>query len=94
MFVLFHRFPRASRAGNPAEPQTEPPRQGEAWTTRPIAKSAAGNAVKGHLARGRARLKAINAQAPAQPAPRPPSPDVARSVALFNGRAMLADDVR
>jgi RNA polymerase sigma factor (sigma-70 family) len=58
------------------------------------------NAVKGHLARGRARLKAINAQAPAQPAPRPPSPAVVRYVALFNGRdwdglrAMLADDVR
>jgi RNA polymerase sigma factor (sigma-70 family) len=58
------------------------------------------NAVKAHLARGRARLKAINAQAPAQPAPRPPSPAVARYVALFNGRdwdalrAMLADDVR
>ena len=58
------------------------------------------NAVKGHLARGRARLKAINAQAPAQAAPRPPSPAVVRYVTLFNGRdwdglrAMLADDVR
>jgi RNA polymerase sigma factor (sigma-70 family) len=58
------------------------------------------NAVKAHLARGRARLKAINAQAPAQSAPRPPSPAVARYVALFNQhdwdglRAMLADDVR
>jgi RNA polymerase sigma factor (sigma-70 family) len=58
------------------------------------------NAVKAHLARGRARLKEINAQAPARPAPRPPSPAVARYVALFNGRdwdglrAMLADDVR
>ncbi len=58
------------------------------------------NAVKAHLARGRSRLKAINAQAPAQPAPRAPSPAVARYVALFNGhdwdglRAMLADDVR
>jgi RNA polymerase sigma factor (sigma-70 family) len=58
------------------------------------------NAVKAHLARGRARLKAVNAQAPARPAPRPPSPEVARYVALFNGRdwdglrAMLADDVR
>ena len=58
------------------------------------------NAVKAHLARGRARLKAINAQAPAQVAPRPPSPEVARYVALFNQhdwdglRAMLADDVR
>jgi len=36
------------------------------------------NAVKAHLARGRARLKAVNAQAQAQPAPRSPSPDVAR----------------
>ncbi len=58
------------------------------------------NAVKAHLARGRARLKAINAQAPAQAAPRPPSPALSRYVALFNGRdwdglrAMLADDVR
>jgi RNA polymerase sigma-70 factor (ECF subfamily) len=58
------------------------------------------NAVKAHLARGRARLKAVNAHALAQPAPRSPSPDVARYVALFNRRdwdglrAMLADDVR
>jgi RNA polymerase sigma factor (sigma-70 family) len=58
------------------------------------------NAVKAHLARGRARLKAVNSQAPAQPVPRPPSPAVARYVTLFNGhdwdglRAMLADDVR
>jgi RNA polymerase sigma-70 factor (ECF subfamily) len=58
------------------------------------------NAVKAHLARGRTRLKAVNAQAQAQPAPRSPSPDVARYVALFNRRdwdglrAMLADDVR
>jgi RNA polymerase sigma factor (sigma-70 family) len=44
------------------------------------------NAVKAHLARGRARLEAINAQAPAQPAPRPPSPAVARYVAMFNRR--------
>jgi RNA polymerase sigma-70 factor (ECF subfamily) len=57
------------------------------------------NAVKAHLARGRARLKEINAQAPALPAPRPPSPAVARYVALFNGRdwdglrGMLAADV-
>ena len=58
------------------------------------------NAVKAHLARGRARLEAVNAQATAKPAPRPPSPAVARYVALFNRRdwdglrAMLADDVR
>jgi RNA polymerase sigma-70 factor (ECF subfamily) len=58
------------------------------------------NAVKAHLARGRARLKTITAQAQAKPAPRAPSPAVARYVALFNGRdwdglrAMLADDVR
>ena len=58
------------------------------------------NAVKAHLARGRTRLKAINALAPAQPAPRAPSPDLARYVAMFNRRdwdglrAMLADDVQ
>ena len=58
------------------------------------------NAVKAHLARGRARLKAVNAQAAAKPGPRPPSPAVARYVELFNRRdwdelrAMLADDVR
>jgi RNA polymerase sigma factor (sigma-70 family) len=58
------------------------------------------NAVKAHLARGRARLKAINAQAPAKLAPRQPSPAGARYVALFNQRdwdalrAMLADEVR
>ncbi|WP_342237203.1 sigma-70 family RNA polymerase sigma factor [Inquilinus sp. OTU3971] len=58
------------------------------------------NAAKAHLARGRARLKVINAEARAQPAPRIPSPAVARYVALFNRRdweglrAMLADDVR
>jgi RNA polymerase sigma factor (sigma-70 family) len=58
------------------------------------------NAVKAHLARGRARLKTINAQEPAKPAPRPPSPAVARYVTLFNQRdwdalrLMLADDVR
>jgi RNA polymerase sigma-70 factor (ECF subfamily) len=58
------------------------------------------NAVKAHLARGRARLKAVNTQAPVEPAARPPSSDLARYVALFNQRdwdglrAMLADDVR
>jgi len=58
------------------------------------------NAVKAHLARGRARLKTINAQAPPATAARPPSPAVCRYVALFNNRdwdglrAMLADDVR
>ena len=58
------------------------------------------NAVKAHLARGRARLKTIKAHAPTKPSPRPPSPAVVRYVALFNDRdwdglrAMLADDVR
>jgi RNA polymerase sigma factor (sigma-70 family) len=58
------------------------------------------NAVKAHLARGRTRLKAVNARAAAKPAPRPPSPAVARYVEVFNRRdwdelrAMLADDVR
>jgi len=57
------------------------------------------NAVKAHLARGRARLKAIKAEPLTRPASRP-SAEVARYVALFNGRdweglrAMLADDVR
>jgi RNA polymerase sigma factor (sigma-70 family) len=58
------------------------------------------DAVKAHLARGRARLEAINARsAPARPA-RPPSPQVAQYAALFNGRdwdglrALLADGVR
>lgn len=58
------------------------------------------DAVKAHLARGRARLKVINAHRPIEASPRPPSPNVARYVALFNGRdweglrGMLADDVR
>ena len=58
------------------------------------------NAVKGHLARGRARLKAINARTAPQPVGRFPSPEVARFVALFNERdweglrALLAQDVR
>jgi RNA polymerase sigma factor (sigma-70 family) len=58
------------------------------------------NAVKAHLARGRARLKTINTQVPPTPASRLPSPAVTRYVALFNNRdwdglrAMLADDVR
>jgi RNA polymerase sigma factor (sigma-70 family) len=57
------------------------------------------NAVKGHLARGRVRLKEINAQTP-PPAARTRSPEVARFVALFNQRdweglrALLAHDVR
>jgi RNA polymerase sigma factor (sigma-70 family) len=58
------------------------------------------NAVKAHLARGRGRLKAINAQALAAPVPRSPSPDLARYIALFNQRnweglrGILAEDVR
>ena len=58
------------------------------------------NAVKGHLARGRARLKAINAHTPPPAVDRSPSPEVARFVALFNQRdweglrALLAQDVR
>jgi len=58
------------------------------------------NAVKGHLARGRARLKEINAR-PAPPRVHaPPSAAVSRFVALFNQRdwdglrGLLADDVR
>jgi RNA polymerase sigma-70 factor (ECF subfamily) len=58
------------------------------------------DAVKGHLARGRARLRQINAQAGPLPEAPPASAAVARYVALFNQRdwdslrALLADDVR
>ncbi len=58
------------------------------------------DAVKGHLARGRARLREINAQAGALAEARPASAAVARYAALFNRRdwdslrALLADDVR
>jgi RNA polymerase sigma-70 factor (ECF subfamily) len=58
------------------------------------------DAVKGHLARGRARLREINAQAGALAETRPASAAVARYVALFNRRdwdglrALLAHDVK
>ncbi|MBV1703177.1 MAG: sigma-70 family RNA polymerase sigma factor [Hyphomicrobiales bacterium] len=58
------------------------------------------DSVKAHLARGRARLRDINATQAAKPAARPPSALVAHYVALFNAhdwaglKAMLADDVR
>jgi len=58
------------------------------------------DAVKGHLARGRARLREINAQDGPLPDARPASAAVARYVALFNQRnwdglrALLADDVK
>jgi RNA polymerase sigma factor (sigma-70 family) len=58
------------------------------------------DAVKGHLARGRARLREINAQAGPLPDAPPASAAVARYVALFNQRdwddlrALLADDVK
>ena len=58
------------------------------------------DAVKAHLARGRARLREINAQAGHTAEARPASPAVAHYVALFNRRdwdglrAMLADDVK
>src|SRR5882724_2833724 len=58
------------------------------------------DAVKGHLARGRARLREINAQAGPVADARPASAAVARYVALFNQRdwdglrALLADDVK
>jgi len=58
------------------------------------------DAVKGHLARGRARLREINAQVGPLPDARPASAAVARYVALFNQRdwdglrALLADDVK
>lgn len=58
------------------------------------------DAVKGHLARGRARLREINAQAGPLADVRPASAAVARYVALFNQRdwdglrELLADDVK
>ena len=58
------------------------------------------DAVKGHLARGRARLREINAQAGPLPDARTASAAVARYVALFNQRdwdglrSLLADDVK
>ena len=58
------------------------------------------DAVKGHLARGRARLREINAQGQPLVEGRSASPAVARYAALFNQRnwdglrALLADDVK
>lgn len=58
------------------------------------------DAVKAHLARGRARLSEINAQAATIAEARPASAAVARYVELFNAqnwdglRALLADDVK
>ena len=58
------------------------------------------DAVKAQLARGRARLRDINAQAATLSAVRPVSAATARYVTLFNAqnwdglRALLADDVR
>jgi RNA polymerase sigma factor (sigma-70 family) len=58
------------------------------------------DSVKAHLARGRARLRKIDARTDPMPNPRPASAAVARYVALFNQRdweslrAMLADDVK
>jgi RNA polymerase sigma-70 factor (ECF subfamily) len=58
------------------------------------------DAVKAHLARGRARLRHINAQRGPSLDVRPPSADVSRYVALFNRRdwdalrSLLADDVK
>lgn len=58
------------------------------------------DAVKAHLARGRARLREINAAAGERPDPGPVSDAVARYVTLFNRRdwdglrALLARDVK
>jgi RNA polymerase sigma-70 factor (ECF subfamily) len=58
------------------------------------------DSVKAHLARGRARLKEINATVGQRPDAKPTSAAVARYVALFNQRdwdglrALLADDVK
>ncbi|HKU95864.1 MAG TPA: sigma-70 family RNA polymerase sigma factor [Vineibacter sp.] len=58
------------------------------------------DAVKGHLARGRARLREINARSGPAPDTPPVSAAVARYVSLFNSRdwdglrSLLADDVK
>ena len=58
------------------------------------------DAVKAHLARGRVRLRDINARAATPSVARPASAAIARYVTLFNAqnwdglRALLADDVR
>jgi RNA polymerase sigma factor (sigma-70 family) len=58
------------------------------------------DAVKAHLARGRARLREINSQAAPLPDVLPPSAAISRYVALFNQRdwdalrSLLADDVK
>jgi RNA polymerase sigma factor (sigma-70 family) len=58
------------------------------------------DAVKAHLARGRVRLREINAKAATTAEARPVTAAVARYVALFNAqnwdglRALLADDVK
>jgi RNA polymerase sigma-70 factor (ECF subfamily) len=58
------------------------------------------DAVKGHLARGRAHLREINARSEASPEAPPASAAVTRYVELFNQRnwdglrALLADDVK
>ncbi|MDE2062266.1 MAG: sigma-70 family RNA polymerase sigma factor [Bradyrhizobium sp.] len=58
------------------------------------------DAVKAHLARGRARLREVNAQAATIPGTRPVCDAVTRYVALFNQknwdglRSLLADDVK
>ena len=58
------------------------------------------DSVKAHLARGRARLRAVSMMADQQPVARPTSDAVVRYVAMFNQRdweglrALLADDVK
>jgi RNA polymerase sigma-70 factor (ECF subfamily) len=58
------------------------------------------DSVKAHLARGRARLRAVSMMADQQPVARPTSDAVVRYVAMFNQRdweglrAHLADDVK
>jgi RNA polymerase sigma-70 factor (ECF subfamily) len=58
------------------------------------------DAVKAHLARGRAQLREINSKATSPPMVRPPSEAVSNYIALFNQqdwdalRLLLADDVK
>jgi RNA polymerase sigma-70 factor, ECF subfamily len=73
---------------------------GESLTEIAILLDLSVDAVKAHLARGRARIREINSQAAAIPDVLPPSAAVSRYVALFNQRdwdalrSLLADDVK
>ena len=73
---------------------------GQSWVEIAALLSISVDAVKGHLARGRALLREIGATTPAAVVAPLPSADIARYVALFNARdwdglrALLAEDVQ